>query len=147
MFRLCTTATLAEAHLLRDLGGRVHAGGRVLDEGGLGAGNFVAPTVAEVPVDHPCWSQEMMQPILFVRRYHNPELAAPTIAKLGRPRMLRVHGSAREERWFPRTVEPRRGKAPASIARSWPTLFPFMRADDTIAATVQSLQPRGSVRR
>ena len=129
----------AAAHLLRDLGGRVHAGGRVLDEHGLGAGNFVAPTVAEVPVDHPCWSQEMMQPILFVRRYHNPELAAATIAKLGRPRMLRVHGTAREERWFHRTVEARRGQATTSIASSWPTLFPFMRADDTIAATVQSL--------
>jgi 1-pyrroline-5-carboxylate dehydrogenase len=51
---------------LRQNGGRVLSGGTRLQDGDLAHGHFVAPTVAEAPVDHPLYREEMFQPILMV---------------------------------------------------------------------------------
>jgi 1-pyrroline-5-carboxylate dehydrogenase len=53
---------------LRQRGGRILVGGARLTEGPLAHGHFVAPTVAEAPVDHPLFQEEMFQPILMSAR-------------------------------------------------------------------------------
>ena len=53
---------------LAQRGGRIFEGGRRLDAGELAHGHFVAPTLAEAPMDHPLFSEEMFQPILMLAR-------------------------------------------------------------------------------
>lgn len=46
--------------------GKVHAGGKILDDGRLARGLFVAPTVATLPRDHALWREELFLPIVLV---------------------------------------------------------------------------------
>ncbi|MCD6679252.1 MAG: aldehyde dehydrogenase family protein [Burkholderiaceae bacterium] len=46
--------------------GRIYAGGRVLDEGALARGCFVAPTVAQAPRDDALWRDEQFLPLVLV---------------------------------------------------------------------------------
>ncbi len=46
--------------------GRIYAGGRVLDEGALARGWFVAPTVAQAPRDDALWRDEQFLPLVLV---------------------------------------------------------------------------------
>jgi len=46
--------------------GSIDAGGRVLDEGALGRGWFVAPTVAQAPRDDASWRDEHFLPLVLV---------------------------------------------------------------------------------
>jgi 1-pyrroline-5-carboxylate dehydrogenase len=59
---------------LRD-GARLLAGARVLDEGDLGHGYFVAPTLAEAPAAHPLYAEELFSPILMLCRVRDREEA------------------------------------------------------------------------
>jgi 1-pyrroline-5-carboxylate dehydrogenase len=54
-------------------GGRILAGGKRLTDGALGAGCFVAPTVAEAPHEHPLFGIEMFLPIVMVGRVDSLE--------------------------------------------------------------------------
>jgi len=49
-------------------GGRILVGGERLSDGDSAHGHFVACTVAEAPVDHPLFLEEMFVPILMVAR-------------------------------------------------------------------------------
>ena len=49
------------------LTGQVLAGGQRITEGPLAAGNFVAPTVVQVPDDSMIWSTELFLPLIAVR--------------------------------------------------------------------------------
>ena len=54
---------------IREGGGRILAGGEVLEEGERGFGYYVSPTVATLPRrDHPYFSEEMFLPIVLVER-------------------------------------------------------------------------------
>jgi 1-pyrroline-5-carboxylate dehydrogenase len=46
--------------------GTVHAGGRLLSEGPLARGWFVAPTVASAPLDYRLWREEKFMPLVLV---------------------------------------------------------------------------------
>jgi len=46
--------------------GRIDTGGRVLDEGALARGWFVAPTVAQAPRDDALWREEQFLPLVLV---------------------------------------------------------------------------------
>jgi 1-pyrroline-5-carboxylate dehydrogenase len=46
--------------------GAVHAGGRLLTEGALARGWFVAPTVASAPLDYRLWREEKFIPLVLV---------------------------------------------------------------------------------
>ncbi len=46
--------------------GAVWAGGRVLRDGALARGHFVAPTVGSVPYDDPLWTDEQFLPLVVV---------------------------------------------------------------------------------
>ena len=53
---------------IRALGpdGAIVEGGLRLDRNDLAHGNFVAPTVARAPLDHPLWSRELFAPFVLV---------------------------------------------------------------------------------
>jgi 1-pyrroline-5-carboxylate dehydrogenase len=46
--------------------GTILAGGKRLSEGALGKGNFVAPTIAKLPLDHELYQRELFLPFLAV---------------------------------------------------------------------------------
>ncbi len=60
---------------LRAAGSEVLTGGAVLHEGALGQGYFVRPTLAEAPLSHPLWQEEMFLPILMLHRVASKEAA------------------------------------------------------------------------
>lgn len=47
-------------------GGRILAGGHVIEEGALGAGNYVEPTVATAPLSSWVWTEELFLPFVLV---------------------------------------------------------------------------------
>ncbi len=49
-----------------DSGGTVLAGGHVVDDGDLGRGHFVEPTVATAPMDSWVWHKELFMPFVIV---------------------------------------------------------------------------------
>ncbi len=46
--------------------GQMRAGGRLISEGALERGWFVAPTLASVSRDHPLWSEELFVPLVLI---------------------------------------------------------------------------------
>ena len=46
--------------------GRIDTGGRLLDDGALARGFFVAPTVASIDLDDPLWREELFAPLVLV---------------------------------------------------------------------------------
>lgn len=55
--------------------GTIHAGGETLEEGTLGNGWFVAPTVAAAPFDDRLWREEKFLPLLLVGEVESLEQA------------------------------------------------------------------------
>jgi 1-pyrroline-5-carboxylate dehydrogenase len=51
---------------VEESGGKVLAGGRVVEDGELARGNFVSPTVVTVPRDSWVWSKELFMPFVAV---------------------------------------------------------------------------------
>jgi acyl-CoA reductase-like NAD-dependent aldehyde dehydrogenase len=49
-------------------GGKVLHGGEALSQGDLARGFYAAPTLAEAPLEHPLWREEMFLPILMLHR-------------------------------------------------------------------------------
>src|SRR5262249_19300817 len=58
---------------LREAGARILTGGEQLRETGLERGFFVRPTVAEAPLAHPLWAEEMFLPVLMMHRVASNE--------------------------------------------------------------------------
>lgn len=86
-------------------GARVLAGGRRLGDGALGAGCFVAPTVAEAPPAHPLFAHEMFLPVVMIARVDGLEegLARANDSALGLT--AGFYGSDAEARQFLDNVE------------------------------------------
>src|SRR5262249_46209881 len=61
---------------LAEKGARILSGGKRLTEGDLGHGDFVAPTLAEAPANHPLFSEEMFVPITMICRVRDRAEAA-----------------------------------------------------------------------
>ena len=53
---------------LRAGGAKVLFGGETMSAGDLARGYYAAPTLAEAPLDHPLWREEMFLPILMLHR-------------------------------------------------------------------------------
>ena len=81
-------------------GGRILTGGKRLTDGALGAGCFVAPTVAEAPHDHPLYGVEMFLPIVMVGRVGGLEdgIARANDSPLGLT--AGFYGSVAESKYF-----------------------------------------------
>lgn len=51
---------------VNESGGKVLTGGKVLDEGEFAKGNYVEPTIVEVPLDSWVWTEELFMPFVAV---------------------------------------------------------------------------------
>ena len=113
---------------LRAGGATIIAGGRRLAEGPLARGFYVEPALAEAPLSHPLWRQEMFLPILMVHRFTDRE-AAMTLANdsdLGLT--AGFFGDPKDVAWFQENIEAgvtyaNRGQGATTGA--WPGYQPF----------------------
>lgn len=81
--------------------GKILTGGSVLTEGDYAKGYFCAPTVvAEVPRDHPLWTEEMFVPILMVSPVENLTEALSLANGVPYGLTSGFYGSDEEAGWF-----------------------------------------------
>ena len=84
---------------------RLLAGGHALTEGELRDGYFVAPTLAEAPLDHPLWNEEMFLPILMLHRVDSRETAMHLANSSPLGLTAGFYGGAGEVAWFNEHVQ------------------------------------------
>lgn len=116
------------AQQLREGGSRIHFGGDVLLEGTLAAGHFVAPTLAEAPLDHPLWTEEMFLPILMLHRVHSDTEAMRLANASNLGLTAGVYGSEDEVRWFFDNIEAGvlyANRPQGATTGAWPGYQPF----------------------
>lgn len=84
-------------------GATLLAGGRVRPD--LGIGYFVEPTLAEAPLDHPLWREEMFLPILLLARVKSFEQALQLANDTDLGLTAGVYGNAAEVEQFLDRIE------------------------------------------
>jgi acyl-CoA reductase-like NAD-dependent aldehyde dehydrogenase len=85
---------------LRGGGARILAGGEQLRDGALARGYFVRPTLAEAPLKHALWNQEMFLPILMLHRSDSKEAAMELANDSPLGLTAGFYGGADEIAWF-----------------------------------------------
>jgi 1-pyrroline-5-carboxylate dehydrogenase len=115
-------------HDLTRGGARVLAGGRHLTEGDLERGYYCAPTLAEAPLDHPLWRQEMFVPIVMLARVPDREaaMALANSSELGLT--AGFYGDASEVAWFFDNIEAGvtyANRPQGATTGAWPGYQPF----------------------
>ena len=90
---------------LRSAGARIISGAEQLRSGSLAQGFFVRPTIAEAPLDHPLWNEEMFLPILMVHRVASNEEAMVLANRSPLGLTAGFYGSADEIPWFNENIE------------------------------------------
>ena len=74
-------------------------------EDGLERGWYVEPVLAEAPLEHPLWKQEMFLPILTLHRYRERDTAMRLANDSDMGLTAGVFGSDEDVRWFQRHIE------------------------------------------
>jgi 1-pyrroline-5-carboxylate dehydrogenase len=113
---------------LRDGGARVLAGGQPLTDGDLAAGYFCAPTLAEAPLDHPLWQQEMFLPIVMLARVPDRETAMSLANAASLGLTAGFYGGADEVGWFFDHIEAGvtyANRPQGATTGAWPGYQPF----------------------
>jgi acyl-CoA reductase-like NAD-dependent aldehyde dehydrogenase len=113
---------------LRADGARIAVGGRILNDGALGAGYFCLPTLAEAPLQHPLWRQEMFLPIVMVARVPNREAAMAQVNDSELGLTAGFFGAADEVDWFFDNVEAGvayANRPQGATTGAWPGFQPF----------------------
>ncbi|MDH5234064.1 MAG: aldehyde dehydrogenase family protein, partial [Gemmatimonadota bacterium] len=116
------------AKQLREGGSQVLFGGAQLTAGGLGAGQFVAPTLAESPLDHALWHEEMFLPILMMHRVQSNDEAMRLANASTLGLTAGVYGSADEVQWFFDHIEAGvlyANRPQGATTGAWPGYQPF----------------------
>ncbi len=90
---------------LRAGGARVLSGGERLREGALERGFFVRPTIAEAPLDHRLWGEELFLPILMMSRVSSNEAAMDLANRSPLGLTAGFYGSPDEVPWFNDHIE------------------------------------------
>jgi acyl-CoA reductase-like NAD-dependent aldehyde dehydrogenase len=90
---------------LRTGGARVVSGGEHLREGTFARGFFVRPTIAEAPLEHPLWSEEMFLPIVMVQRVSSNDEAMALMNRSALGLTAGFYGGADEVGWFQENAE------------------------------------------
>jgi 1-pyrroline-5-carboxylate dehydrogenase len=85
---------------LRQGGARVLSGGEQLRTGDLAAGYYVRPTLAEAPLTHELWREEMFLPILMMHRVDRRETAMHLANESVLGLTAGFYGGADEVAWF-----------------------------------------------
>jgi acyl-CoA reductase-like NAD-dependent aldehyde dehydrogenase len=95
--RYCDELRVGGANILR--------GGQQLREGALARGFFVAPTIAEAPLEHHLWGEEMFLPILMMHRVSSNEVAMELANRSPLGLTAGFYGSPDEIPWFNEHIE------------------------------------------
>jgi 1-pyrroline-5-carboxylate dehydrogenase len=114
--------------LLRSGGGRIIAGGRTLQEGALEAGCYCEPTLAEAPLQHPLWEQEMFLPIVMLARVPDRESAMRLANASTLGLTAGFYGAADEVDWFFDHIEAGvtyANRPQGATTGAWPGYQPF----------------------
>jgi acyl-CoA reductase-like NAD-dependent aldehyde dehydrogenase len=90
---------------LREGGARIVNGGAQLRESGLERGFFVLPTIAEAPLGHPLWDEEMFLPILMMHRVASNEAAMALANRSPLGLTAGFYGGSTEIAWFNENIE------------------------------------------
>jgi len=116
------------AKQLREGGSQVLFGGEVLRDGPLAAGQFVAPTLAESPLGHALWHEEMFLPIVMMHRVKTND-EAMTLANASTLGLTAgVYGSKDEVQWFFDRIEAGvlyANRPQGATTGAWPGYQPF----------------------
>ena len=113
---------------LQASGAHIIAGGRTLHAGGLDRGNYCEPTLAEAPLNHPLWQQEMFLPIAMLARVPDRE-AAMTLANASTLGLTAgFYGADGEVDWFFDHIEAGvtyANRPQGATTGAWPGYQPF----------------------
>jgi len=90
---------------LRGAGAQFVSGGEQLRGGSLARGFFVAPTVAEAPLGHRLWSEEMFLPIVMVHRVASNDEAMALMNRSALGLTAGFYGGPGEVSWFQENAE------------------------------------------
>ncbi len=109
-------------------GARLVTGGRALTRGVLKRGFYCEPTVAEAPLDHPLWREEMFVPIVMLGRVPDKEAAMEqcNASKLGLT--AGFYGADSEVQWFLDNIESGvvyANRPQGATTGAWPGYQPF----------------------
>lgn len=83
------------------LSGRILTGGKVLNQGPLAKGYYVAPTLVDnLPYEHRLWNQEMFVPISTIGKFSDLETAMKIANSVNYGLTAGFYGSEEETKWF-----------------------------------------------
>jgi 1-pyrroline-5-carboxylate dehydrogenase len=118
----------AYADQLSDGAATVLSGGRQLADNDFARGYYVEPLLAEAPVDHPLWKQEMFLPVLMLHRVHDREQAMRLANDSDMGLTAGVYGSNDDVVWFHENIEAGvtyANRAQGATTGAWPGYQPF----------------------
>jgi 1-pyrroline-5-carboxylate dehydrogenase len=108
--------------------GKILTGGKVLKEGQLGKGYFVAPTLVELPLDHRLWKIEMFEPISTIGKVKSLDEALEITNSVKYGLTSGVYGNDEEVERFYDKVEAGvtyANRPQGSTTGAWPGFQPF----------------------
>ncbi len=109
--------------------GRFLAGGKVLSEGAYARGYFAAPTlVADLPLTHHLWQDEMFLPITTIGRVKSLAEAMQHANNAAYGLTAGFYGSAEEVEWFNSNIEAGvtyANRPQGATTGAWPGFQPF----------------------
>lgn len=113
---------------LRDGGATILSGGRQLTDGDLAKGYYCAPTLAEAPLDHKLWAEEMFLPIAMLARVADKETAMALTNGSSFGLTAGFFGNREETQWFFDNVEAGvtyANRPQGATTGAWPGYQPF----------------------
>ena len=113
---------------LKDGDADIISGGGALREGELSKGYFCAPTVAEAPLSHPLWKQEMFAPIVMIARVPDKETGMQLANDTTLGLTAGFYGSDEETTWFFDNIEAGvtyANRPQGATTGAWPGYQPF----------------------
>ncbi len=108
--------------------GHFLTGGKVLTGGEYDKGYFCAPTLAELPLDHPLWKQEMFVPITTVAKFKDREEAMRMANDVDYGLTAGFYGAPDEVEWFFDHIEAGvtyANRPQGATTGAWPGFQPF----------------------
>ncbi len=113
---------------LRGNGAQLLAGGEQLRDGGLAEGYYCAPTLAEAPVAHTLWGEEMFVPIVMLARVSSRDEAMALANDVPLGLTAGFYGGADEIDWFLDRIEAGVtyvNRPQGATTGAWPGYQPF----------------------
>jgi 1-pyrroline-5-carboxylate dehydrogenase len=113
---------------LRQGGADMIAGGRQLTGGALARGYYVEPVLAEAPLDHPLWREEMFLPILMLHRVADRDEGMRLANDTDLGLTAGLYGCDDDVAWFHERIEAGvtyANRAQGATTGAWPGYQPF----------------------